>query len=287
MKRRSELLEMDDPWAWLADAPDEAIALDEASLLIARDEYPQLAAAHYLTRLDEHAHRLAELMHAPVNRDEPLRRVAALNRYLFDEAGFVGEELDYYDPRNSYINEVLDRRRGIPISLSVIYLHLARSVNLAAEGVSFPGHFLVRLPVDDGILVLDPFHRGRSLGTEELRQRAWGVQTGERPDDEALIDMLEPTHNRGILVRMLRNLKSVYAEKEAWDKALRVADRLVVLNAEATDYRDRGLLYRAIGADNAAARDLSRFLQMDPETAAEDSARELLTELAARSHRVH
>ncbi len=287
MKRRAELLEMDDPWTWLANAPDEAIPLDEASLLIARDEYPQLQSDHYLARLDEHAQRLAELMHSPYSIDEPLRRVAALNRYLFEEAGFVGEQMDYYDPRNSYINEVLDRRRGIPISLSVIYLHLARSVNLDAEGVSFPGHFLVRLPVDDGILVLDPFHRGRSLGTEELRQRAWGVQTGERPDDEALIDMLEPTHNRGILVRMLRNLKSVYAEQQSWDKALRVADRLVVLNAEAADYRDRGLLYRAVGADNAAARDLSQYLQMEPESEAEESARELLTELAARSHRVH
>jgi len=287
VKRRAELLEMDDPWGWLADAPDEAIALDEASLLIARDEYPELQVADYLARLDEHAQRLAELMNSPSSGEEPLRRIAALNRYLFDEAGFVGEELDYYDPRNSYINEVLDRRRGIPISLSVIYLHLARGLDLAAEGVSFPGHFLVRLPVEDGILVLDPYHRGRSLGTEELRQRAWGVQTGERPDDEALIDLLEPTHNRGILVRMLRNLKSVYAEKEAWDKALRVADRLVMLNAEAADFRDRGLLYRAVGAENAAARDLSRFLEMDTASAEDDSARELLAELSARAHRIH
>lgn len=287
MNRRAELLEMDDPWGWLAEAPDEAIALDEASLLIARDEYPELPVASYLARLDEHAQRLTEVMNSPISGDEPLRRVAALNRYLFDEAGFVGEELDYYDPRNSYINEVLDRRRGIPISLSVIYLHLARGMDLAAEGVSFPGHFLVRMPVEDGILVLDPYHRGRSLGTEELRQRAWGAQTGERPDDEALIDLLEPTHNRGILVRMLRNLKSVYAEKQIWDKALRVADRLVVLNAEAADFRDRGLLYRAVGAETAAVRDLGRFLEMDADGADNDGAHELMAELAARARRVH
>ncbi|MEZ5441046.1 MAG: tetratricopeptide repeat protein [Lysobacterales bacterium] len=287
MSEEQKLLRMDSPWTWLAAAPDESIPLDQAALLIARDEYPQLDVADYLRRLRLLEADLHERVHAQSLPDEPLTRIVALNNYLFDDQGFVGESHDYYDPRNSYLSDVLDRRRGIPISLSVLYVLLARSLGLAAEGVSFPGHFLVRLPVEDGVLVLDPYHRGRSLGTEELRQRAWSVQSGERPDDEALIDLLEPSDNRAILARMLRNLKSIYVDQQDWDRALRVADRLVTLVGSAEDWRDRGLLYRAIGADAAALHDFQRYIELSPGAAEDEGTRELIAELARQPERLH
>lgn len=287
MSDKSSLLEMESPWAWLARASDADIPLDEAALLIARDEYPSLNMQSYLSRLREHQQHLMVRLGDGAQIDEPLTRVVALNAYLFEDQGFSGEALDYYDPRNSYLSDVLDRRRGIPISLSLLYVLLARSVGLQADGVSFPGHFLVRLPVEDGVLVLDPYHRGRSLGTEELRQRAWSVQSGERPDDEALIDMLEPSDNRSILARMLRNLKSIYVEQEDWDRALRVADRLVSLVGGAEEWRDRGLLYRVIGAEAAALRDLRQYLELQPEAREDDGTRRLLAELSRRPERLH
>lgn len=280
MINRDSLLEMTEPWPWLANAPDEAIPLDEAAMLISREEYPTLDVYSYLTRLREHEAELRDRTSAALIPEEPLRRIVTLNTYLFEDLGFSGEALDYYDPRNSYLSDVLDRRRGIPISLSLLYVHLARSVDLPAEGISFPGHFLVRMPVEDGLIVLDPYHRGRSLGTEELRQRAWSAQAGERPDDEALIDLLEPSDNRGIIARMLRNLKSIYVDREDWDRALRVADRLVTLKGSAEDFRDRGLLYRAVGAEAAALRDLRRYLELMPAAGEDEATRGLLAELS-------
>lgn len=287
MINRDSLLEMTEPWPWLANAPDEAIPLDEAAMLISREEYPTLDVYSYLTRLREHEAELRDRTSAALIPEEPLRRIVTLNTYLFEDLGFSGEALDYYDPRNSYLSDVLDRRRGIPISLSLLYVHLARSVDLPAEGISFPGHFLVRMPVEDGLIVLDPYHRGRSLGTEELRQRAWSAQAGERPDDEALIDLLEPSDNRGIIARMLRNLKSIYVDREDWDRALRVADRLVTLKGSAEDFRDRGLLYRAVGAEAAALRDLRRYLELMPAAGEDEATRGLLAELSSRRDRMH
>ncbi len=287
MINRDSLLDMAEPWCWLANAPDEAIPLDEAAMLISREEYPLLDVQAYLSRLRQHAAELRERMSTAMLPEEPLRRIVTLNNYLFEDLGFSGEALDYYDPRNSYLSDVLDRRRGIPISLSLLYVHLARCVDLPAEGISFPGHFLVRLPVEDGLIVLDPYHRGRSLGTEELRQRAWSAQAGERPDDEALIDLLEPSDNRGIIARMLRNLKSIYVDREDWDRALRVADRLVILQGSAEDFRDRGLLYRAVGAEAAALRDMRRYLELMPAAGEDEATRGLLTELSSRRDRMH
>ncbi len=287
MINRESVLDMADPWPWLANAPDESIPLDEAAMLISREEYPSLDVQAYLGRLRQHAAELRERMSTAMLPEEPLRRIVTLNTYLFEDLGFSGEALDYYDPRNSYLSDVLDRRRGIPISLSLLYVHLARCVDLPAEGISFPGHFLVRLPVEDGLIVLDPYHRGRSLGTEELRQRAWSAQAGERPDDEALIDLLEPSDNRGILARMLRNLKSIYVDREDWDRALRVADRLVTLQGSAEDFRDRGLLYRAVGAEAAALRDMRRYLELMPAAGEDEATRGLLTELSSRRDRMH
>lgn len=153
----------------------------------------------------------------------------AVNRYLFDELGYSGNHDEYYDPRNSYLNQVFERRLGNPISLAMVQIEVARRLGIPLAGVSFPGHFLVRLPVDDGVLVMDPFNGGRPLGVDELRERARPHLGGEVPDDRALAQILDPAPHRAILIRILRNLHGVYADAEHWDRAARSADRILKL----------------------------------------------------------
>lgn len=147
---------------------DDRIELARASLMIAEDAYPGLDVEHYLGEFERLAQRLREQLPQPHGAEE---RIVALNQFLFDELGFWGNTDDYYDPRNSYLNEVMDRRTGIPISLAVVYMELGRRIGLPLEGVSFPGHFLVRLRLRGRMLVLDPFTGGAPQSEDELRQR--------------------------------------------------------------------------------------------------------------------
>lgn len=265
-----------DTWDDIALLADDDIPLLRATLLIARDEYPDLDVAEYEARWNAYE---AELRPRIESLDGEQPRLSAINRYLFDELGFTGNQKDYYDPRNSYINDVLDRKLGIPISLGVIQMELARRMGVPLEGVSFPGHFLVRLPVEGGLLVLDPYHKGRSVDADELRSRAKPHLNGSDIDDNQLLQILAPASNRAILMRMLRNLKGLYSEREAWDKALRCADRLVRLGPdEADEIRDRGLLYARVGHGAGARNDLSRYLVMKPEADDIDHVREQLIE---------
>jgi len=219
---------MNDPWLQLRSARDEEIPLFASALLIARDEYPQLADADYEAQLRRFTRRLRKV----VTTDQaPAAQLRSLNDFLFDELGFSGDDQDYYDPRNSYLNDVLDRRLGNPISLAVVQMELARRLGVTLQGVSFPGHFLVRLPLDEGIVVLDPFQKGRSLDAAELRRRARTHLDTQDIDDQRLARMLEPASHRAILSRMLRNLKGVYCEREQWDKALRCCDRLLTVDS--------------------------------------------------------
>lgn len=266
-------------WDRLAGMADDAIPLLHASLLIAQDEYPDLDVASYEAELERHVDALAPRIEAQASTHGQL---AELNRYLFQEQGFTGNQQDYYDPRNSYLNEVFDRRLGIPISLAVIQIELARRLGLPLEGVSFPGHFLVRMPVDGGLLVLDPYHQGRSIDAEELKLRARPHLGGNDIDDQQLLAILAPAGHRAILMRMLRNLKGLYAEREVWDKALRCADRLVRLDPSQTDeVRDRGMLYLRIGHVDAARTDLASYLAANPQ--AEDGEQVRLSLIDAGS----
>lgn len=255
-------------WSGLASVTDADIPLLRAAFEIARDEYPELDFTAYDRQLDHYAHALAARL--PDN-PTPSEQLSALNRYLFHELGFAGNDDDYYDPRNSYMNDVFDRRLGIPISLAIVQIELARRAGVPLEGVSFPGHFLVRLPVEEGLLVLDPYHKGRSIDADELRLRAQAHLGGADVDDHVLASILAPASHRSIIARMLRNLKGVYTESETWDKALRCADRLVKLDTGATvDLRDRGMLYLRIGHVAAARADLERYLAALPN--ADDAA---------------
>ena len=269
----------------LAATPEEEIPLLAAALQIARDEYPRLEVADFEAQAEDFA---ARARGAGASAEEPLAAMRVLNNLLYEELGFSGNVADYYDPRNSYLNDVYERRLGIPISLAVVQLDVARRLGLPLEGVSFPGHFLVRLPVDGGLLVLDPFHKGRSLDAEELKQRAKPHLGNAEIKDEQLSTLLAPAGNRMILVRMLRNLKSLYTEKEDFERALRCADRLLKLDADQPgELRDRGLLYLRVGHNAAGTADLSQYLTANEEADDADKIRRLLIEASTKAARVN
>ena len=256
-------------WQALASLEDRALPLLDVALLIARDEYPDLDPRRYALRVQGHASHLRRA----VEREPQLAlKMRAINHYLFEEVGYAGNHDEYYDPRNSYINEVFERRLGNPISLALVQMAVSREVGLPLDGVSFPGHFLVRLPVDNGVLVMDPFNRGRPLDVDELRERASVHLGGGVPDDDALSQILHPASNRAILVRMLRNLHGVYQKHGDWERAVRSADRLLrLLPDDAEALRDRGLGYLELGHYSGGREDLQRYLQRAP--GASDAAR--------------
>ena len=272
-------------WNSLAARGDDELPLLETALLIARDEYPALDPAGYADTLRGWADDLAPRL--PDGADLPAT-LTTINRYLFDELGFAGNNLQYDDPRNSYLNEVFDRKLGIPISLAVVQIELMRRLGLPLDGVSFPGHFLVRLPVDDGILVMDPYNKGRPVSADELRERASPHLGGQAPDDGQLIEILAPASHRTILARMLRNLNGLYLQQEDWERVARTSDRLLKIQPEAAEaWRDRGRAYRELGHANGAREDLSRYLQMQPGAEDEDAVRALLVEVSGRRSRLN
>ena len=276
---------MENPWLALTSAKDQDIPLFSTALLIAQDEYPTLDRAVYEARLHDYAHRLETLLPTTDSASAQLR---CLNQFVFDELGFSGDEQDYYDPRNSYLNDVLDRRLGNPISLAVVQIELAQRLGVPLEGVSFPGHFLVRLPLDEGIVVLDPFQKGRSLDAAELRRRARSHLDTHDIDDARLARMLEPASHRAILSRMLRNLKGVYVEREQWDKALRCSDRLLTIDVhQPLEFRDRGNYYLRLGHLVAARQDLLRYLALMPQAEDAEAVAQQLSDLGANVPRVN
>lgn len=272
-------------WRYLKTARDEDIPLLWAALMIARDEYADLDVAAVNDSVETWCASLRENLRELAH---PVQAIHALNRFVFDEQGFAGNNDDYYDPRNSYLNDVITRKLGNPISLAIVQLELARRLGLPMQGVSFPGHFLLRFPVDDGLLILDPYHRGRSLDINELKTRASSHAPGRRIGDDQLGRMLEPAPNRVILMRMLRNLKQLYIEREDFERALRCADRLVLLDDRDSDeLRDRGKLYWRVGHVAAAREDFKHYLARASQAGDADEVRQWLIELGSERRRLN
>ena len=237
--------------------------LAEACLLLACDVYPALDIAGYLAQLDDMAAAVSRRVASDAFAE---RKVIALNRYLFDELRFSGNVDDYYDPRNSYLNEVIERRRGIPITLSVIYLEVGRRLGLNLKGVSFPGHFLVKLIVTRGNLVLDPFAGGEAQSEAELRQRLAKVLPSGQAGNVPLDSYLEAATPRQIVARILRNLKNIYLQTNKLENALAVMHRmLLVVPESAEELRDRGMIYQQLECYRAALSDLQNYLRRRPE----------------------
>ena len=269
---------------------DARIDLAQACLMIAQDAYPGLAVERYLGDIERLALRLRARTPSGADAEE---RVAALNEFLYEELGFRGNTDDYYDPRNSYLNEVLDRRMGIPITLAVLYMALGRRVGLPLEGVSFPGHFLVRLRLRTGVLVLDPFEGGMPQSEADLRSRLERVippgVAGNVPIAQLPLDQfLEAATNRQILARVLRNLKAIYRDTDQPERLLAVLNRMLLVVPEAAaELRDRGIVYQRLECYRAALKDLTDYVEREPQAADLDEVRARLMEVSARCARLN
>ncbi len=269
----------------MVSGPDEAINLAEAALLIASEEYPGLDIAAYLARLDEMAATLSRRLRADIS---PADTIVALNRFLFDEHGFSGNAADYYDPRHSFLNDVLDRKRGIPLTLALVYMEIGRRIGLPVQGISFPAHFLVKCQLREGMVVLDPYAKGISLSFDEIRRRIKSLRNDAEPPRSVIAGMLATASNKDILVRMLRNLKGIYSHHQQWLKALAATDRIIsVMPGLAEEYRDRGMIYLSLECFRAALFDLQAYIKMLPVAADADSVRQKVVELQRVASRLN
>ncbi|MFN8628148.1 MAG: SirB1 family protein [Candidatus Binatia bacterium] len=256
----------------MVSGPDGAIDVAEGALLVAQEEYPDIEIAQYLRRLDDLADAARASVRAGTSANE---QVARLNRFLFVDQGFTGNNDDYYDPRNSYLNQVIDRRTGIPISLGVIYSEVAQRLGLPVYGVSFPGHFLAKY-LGDPEIIIDPYF-GTVINEKECAQRLRGIYGAKARFDRRL---LHPASPREILVRLLSNLKQIYVDESDFTRALHCVDRILLLSPnEPRELRDRGILYQRLECYAAALRDFERYLQLAPDDDAAAVIRETLPDL--------
>ncbi len=269
-------------------ADDASLSVAETALSIAQDDYPALDCQSILAEIDSMAARLKSRIASDA---APMQRLRLLNRFFFEELGFAGNVNDYYDAKNSYLHFVLQSRRGIPITLAVLYVEIAGQIGLHANGVSFPGHFLVKLRMPQGEVVIDPF-TGQSMSREALDallvpyRRREGLP-GNSPVSLALF--LQTASPREIIARMLRNLKEIHRSAEDWPRLLAVTQRLVILLPESwSERRDRGLAYAEMGFDAAAADDLRTYFERAPDAVDRDSVAARLALLVhGRSPRLH
>lgn len=245
-------------------AEDNGFPLLEAAISVGQDLDPHLDPQAVMVALDRLGHRLARRIPADA---VPLQRLRWLNRYFFDELAFGGNVNDYYAADNSYLHCVLDSRRGIPITLALLYIEMAGHAGLKACGISFPGHFLVKLRLPRGEVVIDPF-TGQSLSRDDLEERLgpYRQQRGLVGDFEVPLGLfLQEAPPRDFLARLLRNLKEIHLAAEDWPALLPVQERLVRLMPEAwSEYRDRGLACAELGLDEVALLDLQTYLEHCP-----------------------
>jgi regulator of sirC expression with transglutaminase-like and TPR domain len=242
-------------------AEDEGFPLLEAAIAVGQDRDPALDPQAVMVTLDRLGARLARRIPADA---VPLQRLRWLNRYFFDELAFGGNVNDYYAADNSYLHCVLDSRRGIPITLALLYIEMAGHAGLKARGISFPGHFLVQLRLPRGEVVIDPF-TGQSLSREDLEERLgpYRRQRGLLGDFEVPLGLfLQDATPREFLARLLRNLKEIHLSSEDWPALLQVQERLVRLMPLVwQERRDRGLAFAELGMDAPALADLQAYLE--------------------------
>jgi regulator of sirC expression with transglutaminase-like and TPR domain len=256
-------------------AGDEAtLDLARAALLVAAEEYPQLTPEPYLRRLDLLAERVQDRLS---NESAPLLVLQEMSRVLFEEESFRGNVGAYYEARNSFLNDVLDRRLGIPLTLSIVYLEVGWRLGLPLTGVKFPGHFLVRYEGAALSLLIDPFHKGEIRfedQAQELLDRIYGGSVALQPE------FLEAADRKDILVRLLLNLKTIYLNGRDEARALAAIERILLVRPGAPEeVRDRGMLLARTGRIEEAASDLRRYLDTEPEPSDAERVRLLLTQL--------
>lgn len=246
-------------WAAEVERPDTDINLSRAALALSRMEYPELDAERYLRRLDGLA---ADVASHP-GGGTPLERLHRLREYLFAEQGFKGNRDDYFDPRNSFLSDVLDRRVGIPISLSLVLIEVGKRLDLPMEGIGLPGHFITGVRLDEAPILLDPFHGGAILTPESCREvvsRALGKRV--RLTEASFV----PVGDRQFLTRMLANLKAIYWRRQDWPRAVAVSDRILILDpACGVERRDRGIALAKAGDYRRGLADWERYVTEFPD----------------------
>lgn len=261
----------------LLTLPDSEINLAYAALMVARIEYPSLKVNDYLEKIHNIAHEINKRLPETANAAEILKQ---LNHVLFVEKGYEGNTGSYYDPRNSFLNDVIDRKLGIPISLSILYIELGHALGLSLAGVSFPGHFLVKLEISDGAIVLDPYFGGISLSEEDIEERLHEY-FGDEINKARLHGVLASCSNKEIVLRMLRNLRNLYMQAENFTKALPIADLLVKLDSDRADaLKARAATYDQLECHTPALSDYSAYLKISPDTQGNKYIRARVIDLA-------
>ena len=245
----------------LASKPDEVLDIARIALAFAADAYPDLDQGVYLAWLDTTAEAIA----GAADLVMPLReRLAMLDRQLFEVEGFSGNQDDYFDPRNSYLNDVIERRTGIPITLSVVYLEVGWRLGLPLVPVSFPAHFLVASTGANRVFI-DPFHRGARVPAEELVARLAPMAGGSGQARQILPRVTAPASRREVAMRMLRNLRQIYARQKDFDRLLVVANRMVALDPnDPAALRERGHVLAELECYQAAYHDYQHYLRLAP-----------------------
>lgn len=256
--------------------------LARVALTIALPEYPELDVRQYLTRLEGMAESVSE---AAGDAEDPYRRLACVDYVLFKQQGFKGNGDDYYDPENSFLNRVMARKTGIPITLSVLYMEVARRVGLEVRGVGFPGHFMVKTVCDGEEIFVDPFHGGSILSPPDLQgllDKLYGGRLEVQPE------YLRAVSNSQIVQRMLNNIKLIYANRQDPKRCLRVVEQLVILNPDDPEQvRDRGLLRLRLEDGAGALTDLERFLELAPDSGSAATVRDQIERIRKHSRALH
>lgn len=273
-------LQVREGFADLVRKANEDIDLAAAALEIARIEYPRVAVVKNLQILDRYGRTVAKRLGGS---DNPFLLVAELNRLLFDEEGFHGNEQDYYDPRNSFLNDVLERRLAIPVTMSVVYMEVARRAGFEIEGLGLPGHFIVKLSDSTGDVFVDPYNRGELLLLDDVRHRLREAKVKPEQMNQHLV----PLTKRQTLTRVLTNLKGIYYNGGLYGKALDVVElTLAIFPWSMNEIRDRGMINYQLRSFGAALADLETYVRSYPDAPDSDRVKrsiQMLRPLADRS----
>lgn len=269
-------------FAALVEKPEVEIDLVEAALLIARTAFPKLSVSDCTERLDHWAEHLRKSLGDSPSAGDILIH---LNRILFEEEGFRGDRQNYYDPQNSFLNRVLERKMGIPITLSLIYSEVGRRAGFPVHGIALPGHFIAGLLHASGTLFIDPFNRGQILTEKECQERIEA-----RSGQPAALDSSwkTPATKKAILRRMLRNLKAIYRHLNQDLQSFEMIQWILAVDPDApAELKERGLLYEAMGNDAFAVRDLEHYLEVAPTSDDNDQITQKIDFLKQSQRRMH
>lgn len=251
------------------------ITLDKAALLIAKSlQYPSLDIDEQLRLIDNMSNELKDFVG---NKKRPTEVIGSINEFFFEKHGFRGNIEDYYDPRNSFLNDVISRKTGIPITLSLLYMELARRIGFVLHGVGFPGHFLVKHVYRDVAIVLDPFNKGRILTQEDFRNLLDQLYNGQVRFEQRFLDSVT---NEQILIRMLRNLKDAYIHSYDFKRALASTDMILAIDPTlAEEFRDRGLIFYQMKLYSDALSNLAKYLEMQPDAGDADNIFQIIMDI--------